>query len=260
MKKKLIALCLAAVLTFSMSVTALAAGTSTSLGQNKSTGQTKPTPGQNKSTGQTKPTPDQPVSSSESSTVQTPDRGSGRVSRSSSSESPAPAKKAQTTIETAKPGGKVEANTVKVAIVGADGKVSSVSLNIVIREAKTTVTAAAATSAAQAVTAVQALMTTAPTPFFAKTVEALATMKGSAMVVNDCGTVKTAAVAADVFGNNIASAGVVKNVTTGALVMLMSVNADGKVEYVEGVVDPVTGAVLGAFKGVPKAITVLVFA
>ncbi len=40
----------------------------------------------------------------------------------------------------------------------------------------------------------------------------------------------------------------------------MSVNADGTIEYVEGVVDPVTGAVFGAFKGMPVTLTVLVLA
>ena len=126
-------------------------------------------------------------------------------------------------------------------------------------ETQSTLTSAVS-SPAQAVATVQALMTTAPTPFFAQTVEALAAMKGSSVVVNDCGTVKTAAVVKDTLGNNVASAGVIRNVTSGALIMLMSVNADGTIEYVEGVVDPVTGAVIGAFKGVPAVITVLVLA
>ena len=98
------------------------------------------------------------------------------------------------------------------------------------------------------------------TEFFTKTVAAISEMKGSAMVVNNMGTIKTAATATDVFGNVIASAGVVDHVTSGALVLLMSVNADGTIEYVEGVVDPVTGVVLGAFKGTPSVITVLVLA
>ena len=80
------------------------------------------------------------------------------------------------------------------------------------------------------------------------------------MVVNNCGTVKTAAVVQDATGNTIASAGVIKNVTDKALIMLMSINADGTIEYVEGIVDPVTGAVLGVFQGTPSVITVLVLA
>ena len=115
-------------------------------------------------------------------------------------------------------------------------------------------------AATQIVAQVSALLTQAPSPVFQQTVEQLAATKGADIAVNNCGTVKTAAVASDALGNNIASAGVVKNVTNGALIMLMSVNADGTIEYVEGIVDPVTGAVLGAFKGVPSVITVLVLA
>ena len=44
------------------------------------------------------------------------------------------------------------------------------------------------------------------------------------------------------------------------MIMLMSINADGTIEYVEGIVDPVTGAVMGAFQGTPAVITVLVLA
>ena len=185
--------------------------------------------------------------------------GKSKPSSSDSSDS-APEKPKEATIENAAPGGKVDPKVVKVAIVGADGKVANVSFSNVVDSAKTAITSASAESPAQTVVTVQALMTTAPTPFFAQTIEALAAAKGSEMVINDCGTVKTVAVAADAFGNNIASAGVIKNVTAGALILLMSVNADGQVEYVEGVVDPVTGAVVGAFKGVPRAITVLVLA
>lgn len=234
MKKKLIAVGLVIVLTLSMSFTALAAGT------NKSK---KPGGG---------------GGSHSSSSSSSSDSGSSGSSSSAASSSTTTNKNQETTVAKAAPGGRVAANTVSVAIVNADGTVSTTNLGAVINATQAAV-AASAVSAPQAVATVQALMTTAPTEFFSKTVEALATMKGSAMVVN-CGTVKTAAVATDALGNNIASAGVIPNVTSGALIMLMSVNADGTVEYVEGVVDPVTGSVLGAFKGVPTTITVLVFA
>lgn len=233
MKKKLIAVGLVIVLTLSMSFTALAAGKNNSK---------KPGGGGSHS------------SSSSSSSSSSDSSGSGAASSSTTTN-----KNQETTVEKAAPGGRVAANTVSVAVVNADGTVSTTNLGAVINATQAAVTASAV-SAPQAVATVQALMTTVPTEFFSKTVEALATMKGSAMVVNNCGTVKTVAVAADALGNNIASAGVIPNVTSGALVMLMSVNADGTVEYVEGVVDPVTGAVLGAFKGVPTTITVLVFA
>ncbi len=233
MKKKLIAMGLVVVLTLSMSFTALAAGTNNSK---------KPSGG-----------------GSHSSSSSSDDDDSSSSSSSTASSSTTTNKNQETTVANAVPGGRVAPSTVSVAVVNADGTVSATNLGAVISATQATV-AASAVSAPQAVATVQALMTTAPTEFFAKTVEALATMKGAAMVVNNCGTVKTAAVAADALGNNIASAGVIPNVTSGALVMLMSVNADGTVEYVEGVVDPVTGAVLGAFKGIPTTITVLVFA
>ena len=233
MKKKLIAMGLVVVLTLSMSFTALAAGTNNSK---------KPSGG-----------------GSHSSSSSSDDDDSSSSSSSTASSSTTTNKNQETTVANAVPGGRVAPSTVSVAVVNADGTVSATNLGAVISATQATV-AASAVSAPQAVATVQALMTTAPTEFFAKTVEALATMKGAAMVVNNCGAVKTAAVAADALGNNIASAGVIPNVTSGALVMLMSVNADGTVEYVEGVVDPVTGAVLGAFKGIPTTITVLVFA
>lgn len=37
--------------------------------------------------------------------------------------------------------------------------------------------------------------------------------------------------------------------------MLMSVNADGTVEFVEGIVDA-SGQIMGVFKGIPNTITV----
>ena len=65
--------------------------------------------------------------------------------------------------------------------------------------------------------------------------------------------------ARDAFGNMIASAGKIKGVTAGSLIMLMSVNEDGTVEFVEGLVDSVTGQVYGAFQGAPVTISVMVF-
>lgn len=227
MKKKLIAVGLSLVLTLSMSFTAMAASSSTDSNSGNQ---------------------------EESSSSSTP-------AASASVATPSNPKPVATVVAEKKAGEEVQAAAVQVSIASPNGTVSAVTLDKVVSDAQSTLTSAvAASSPAQAVATVQALMTTAPTPFFAQTVEALTTMKGSSVVVNDCGTVKTAAVAKDAMGNNIASAGVIKNVTSGALIMLMSVNADGTIEYVEGVVDPVTGAVIGAFKGVPAVITVLVLA
>ena len=227
MKKKLMAIGLIVVLTLSMSFTALAASSSTG-------GHSKPHKG----------------SSS---------KNSSEESSNTSTASTSIPKNQETTVENAVPGGRVAAKTVKVVMTGANGKVTATTLDTVISSMQSVITFSGI-SKQQAVVTVQAIMTTPPTKFFAQTVEALAAMKGTSMVVNNCGTVKTAAVATDAHGNHIASAGVIKNVTSGSLIMLMSVNTDGKVEYVEGVVDPVTGAVIGAFKGIPTVITVLVLA
>ncbi|MCM1264393.1 MAG: hypothetical protein NC313_16905 [Butyrivibrio sp.] len=164
-----------------------------------------------------------------------------------------------TTVEKALPGGAVAPATVAVAVVGTDGKVSSVSLATVVSTASQSIVASA-TTAESAVVTVQSLLTRSASPVFMQTVAALAQIKGSSMVVNNAGTLKTAAAAKDPYGNTIAAAGTIKNVTSGALVMLMSVNADGTVEYVEGVVDPVTGLIMGVFSGTPSVITVLVLA
>lgn len=232
MKKKVVALGLAVVLSVSMSLTAFAASSSTA-------GNSSTTAGNSSNSGS---------SSSESS--------SSESSSGTSTAKPAPA---TNTVEKALPGGAVAPSTVKVAIVDANGQVSAVSLDTVVAAASQNIVASA-TTAQGAVTTVQSLLTRSASPIFMQTVAALAEIKGSSMVVNNMGTLKTAAVAQDPLGNNIAAAGYIKNVTSGALVMLMSVNADGTVEYVEGVVDPVTGLIMGVFQGVPSVITVLVLA
>lgn len=222
MKRKVVALGLAAVLSLSMSLTAFAANNSSTTTSNSSTTTSS--------------------SSESSSDVSTP--------------APAPAAK---TVEKALPGGVVAPATVQVAVVGADGQVSAVSLDTVV--AATTQNIVASMQTAQgAVTSVQSLLTRPASPVFMQTVAALAQIKGSSVVVNNCGTLKTAAAAQDPLGNTIAAAGYIKGVTSGSLVMLMSVNADGTVEYVEGVVDPVTGLIMGVFQGTPSVITVLVLA
>jgi hypothetical protein len=226
MKRKIVAVCLAAVLCLALPLTALAAGSS---GAGSSY-----------------------VGDDSSSSSDDEDD-------SSSSTDVAPVSDVATSVESAKPGQEVAPKAVKVAIASANGQVSAVTLDTVIESAATTIIAAAA-NPESAVATIQSLLTSEVTPQFLATVQALAEIKGSDMVVNNMGTIKTAAVAQDAFGNTIASAGVVKNVTSGALILLMSVNADGTVEYVEGVVDPVTGSVLGAFQGTPSVITVLVLA
>lgn len=166
-----------------------------------------------------------------------------------------------TTVEQAQPGGAVKTDTVKVAVTNPDGTVKAQSLTETVAEKQAEVKQVVAAVAAAGDTAAISNILSAPaSPMFTATVEALAQMKGGNVAVNNMGTVKTAATAQDALGNTIASAGVIKNVTPGALVMLMSVNADGTIEYVEGIVDPLTGSVIGAFKGVPAVITVMVLA
>ncbi len=225
MKKRFLAASMAVVLSLSMSFTSLAINMSDS-------------------------TREDIIDETDSSGDENTDTGNVSNSRTSGTQ--------EMTVAAAAPGGRVAPSTVSVAIANADGTVSVVSLATVISDVRNTLKTSTTTSGAAST--LQALMTTVPTGFFARTFEALVESKGSAMAVNDCGTVKTAAIVPDPLGNNIASAGVIPHVTTGALVMLMSVDADGTIEYVEGVVDPVTGAVLGAFKGVPVTLTVLVLA
>lgn len=165
---------------------------------------------------------------------------------------------AGTAVETAAPGAAVNTDTVKVAVTQADGTVAAVTLTQQVETAKTSVVTLVTTQAASgsnAGAAVSQIMTTPATPMFQATINALGGNAG----INNCGTVKTLASAKDAFGNTIASAGKIDGITSGSLVMLMSVNTDGTVEFVEGVVDPVTGQILGAFQGTPVTISVLVF-
>ena len=74
----------------------------------------------------------------------------------------------------------------------------------------------------------------------------------------NAGGYKVTALAPGADGRTVASVGIVKGVTKYAFVLLISVNADGTTEIVEGTVDPVTLQVMGAFKGTPRTITVSV--
>lgn len=165
---------------------------------------------------------------------------------------------AAVSVEAARPGAVVNTDTVMVAVTQADGTVAAVSLTAQVESAKTSVVSLVATQAAtgsNAGAAVSQLMTRPATPMFQATINALNGKAG----INNCGTVKTLATAKDAFGNTIASAGKIKGITNESLIMLMSVNTDRTVEFVEGVVDPVTGQILGAFQGTPVTISVLVF-
>jgi hypothetical protein len=118
------------------------------------------------------------------------------------------------------------------------------------------------------VEAITTILTSPATEQFTKTVEEAAKVVSAdtnkKMRVNVMGTVRTegagakGATAVDSYGNNLASAGVVSHTQQGQPIMLMSVNEDGTVEVVQAVIDPVTGQVVGLFKGKPRVLTVLV--
>lgn len=229
MKRKVVALGLALVMCLSLSVTAFAASSSGSSNSSNNGGSSAPS------------APAAPA--------------------------PAPAKPVEEVVNNTAAGAVVAPEKVIVAVPSADGTAKAVTLNTVVAEKQAevvatvqSVAALGAAAPAESAAMVNSILTAPASPVFTATVQALAEIKGADMVVNNCGTVKTAAVAKDALGNTIASAGVIKNVTAGALVMLMSINADGTIEYVEGIVDPLTGSVLGAFQGTPSVITVLVLA
>lgn len=242
MKKKFIATVLSLVLTLSMSFTAMAASSTTSNNSSSEGGSS---------------------SSTSAPAAATPSNPKPVAAVAAETKAGATIAPAAIQVALASPSGTVTpitldkvVETKQQEVVQAVASIATITANI----APTAGTAERTQAATQIVAQVSALLTQEPSPVFQQTVEQLAVIKGADITVNNCGTVKTAAVATDALGNNIASAGIVKNVTSSALIMLMSVNADGTIEYVEGVVDPVTGAVVGAFKGVPSVITVLVLA
>lgn len=247
MKKKFIAAVLALTLTLSMSFTAMAASSTTSDNSSSGSSSQEETPA---------PAPSRPAAA-------TPSNPKPVAAVVAETKAGAAIRPAAIQVAVASPNGTVSAITLDKVVATKQQEVAQAVASIAAIAANITPASSAAEqtqAATQIVAQVSALLTQAPSPVFQQTVEQLAATKGADIAVNNCGTVKTAAVASDALGNNIASAGVVKNVTNGALIMLMGVNADGTIEYVEGIVDPVTGAVLGAFKGVPSVITVLVLA
>ena len=156
-----------------------------------------------------------------------------------------------------------------VAIMTVVALACSMSMTAFAAESSTTAANSAANTVAETVVAavetavatnadtaaaVEQVLTTPATPAFDATIKAL----GSDIAFNNMGTKKTLASAVDAFGNVIAAVSKIDGVTNGSLVMLYAVCADGTVEVVEGIVDPVTGLILGAFKGTPVTISTLV--
>ncbi len=151
--------------------------------------------------------------------------------------------------------GTANTNEVSVAIPAPDGTVSSVNLTAFTEHIGATAVTAAATAAATGSTtpgeAVSAMMTTPASEIFKATINAL----GGRIKTVNVGGYKVIATAPGPAGTTVASVGKVHRVTKYAFVILTAVNADGTVEIVEGVVDPVTLHVVGVFKGTPTVIT-----
>ena len=156
-----------------------------------------------------------------------------------------------------------------VAIISVVSLICTMGMTALAAESSTTVINSAADKVAEQVVAaveqavvtngdaaqaVEQVMTTPATAAFDATIKAL----NGDIAFNNMGTKKTLATAVDAFGNKISAVSKINGVTSGSLVMLYAVMADGTVEVVEGIVDPVSGLILGIFKGTPATITTMV--
>jgi len=179
---------------------------------------------------------------------------SGSSSSSSSSSSKKSSSGSSAVTEATK--GDVNTDSVNVAVVAADGTVSRVNLTNYSKQVNDTIVSVAANFAASGNPggAVSSVLTTPASNLFMATINVLG---GNIKMVNAGGfSVKSTAPSLD--GRTIASVGKVRGVTQYAFVILTAVNADGSVEIIEGVVDPVSLEVMGAFNGTPKTVTVSV--
>lgn len=207
MKKKMVALVLSFVMVISLSMTAFAAGSSTSY---RNSG-------------------DQKAQQEAETMIQILEQAVGASS-------------AGDTINTEK---------IQVA-VSNHGSVEAVTLKSVIDQKMGEIKSTIVTTKQ-----VATLMTTYASRTFTEGVQALVNQKGD-ISIKSAATVKTLSTAATVLGNIEATAGVIEGVSSSSMVMLMGIDEDGTIEYVEGVVDAATGAVTGTFTGTPGVISVLV--
>lgn len=153
--------------------------------------------------------------------------------------------------------GNVNTDSVSVAVTSADGSVAKVNLTQYTAQVNAAVAGVAANSTASGVNpgeAVSAVLTSPASETFKATINALG---GNIKLVNAGGYAVSAATP-DETGKTIASVGTVQGVSKYAFVILTSVNTDGTIEVVEGVVDPVSLQVMGVFTGTPATITVSV--
>lgn len=184
--------------------------------------------------------------------------GSGSTGHSSSSKgggSSSSGSSAAAVTEATK--GNVDTDEVTIAVPAADGTVSKVNLTQYTAQVDSAITSVAANSAAGGSNpgeAVSSVLTSPASDIFKATINALG---GNIKLVN-AGGYKVTATAPDATGRTVASVGTVKGVTQYAFVVLTAVNADGSIEIVEGVVDPVSLQVMGIFNGTPVTVTVSV--
>ena len=152
--------------------------------------------------------------------------------------------------------GNVNTDSVNVAVVAADGTVSRVNLTKYAGQVNNAVVSVATSAAGSGNPgeAVSSIMTTPASGLFKATINAL---NGNIRIAY-AGGYKVRGTAPMADGKKLASVGAVKGITKYAFVILTSVNADGSVEIVEGMVDPVTLDITGAFSGTPSTITVSV--
>lgn len=223
MKRRVLAVMMAAVLCMAMSTTAFAAGS----------------PGASES-----------ALSSDSTDGDSSKGHSSSKSRGGSSSS----SKASVAVKTV---GEVATATVTVSVRNADGSVSQSNLKAQADGLKAgfeSYAAAAAANGQDAGAALSAVLTRPASPIWQATINAL----GGQIKLNDRGAynVKATALAAD--GSVIASAGVVNGASAQAFMILVGVTADGNMEIVEGVYDVASGTVVGAFTNAPTVINAFI--
>lgn len=150
--------------------------------------------------------------------------------------------------------GNVNTDSVVVATVGADGSISKVNLTQYTKRVNDSVVSVAAAGGANAGEAVSSVLSSPASDMFKATINALG---GNIRLVN-AGGYKVVATSASETGKTIATIGKVQGVTKYAYILLTGVKADGTVEIVEGIVDPVSLQIMGTFSGAPKTISVSV--
>lgn len=185
------------------------------------------------------------------------DKGHSSSSSSSSSRSRGGSSSSSKASVAVKTVGEVATATVTVSVRNADGSVAQSNLKDQTTGLKSgfeSYAAAVAASGQDAGAALSAVLTRPASPIWQATINAL----GGQIKLNDRGAynVKATALAAD--GSVIASAGAVDGASAQAFMVLVGVAADGTMETVEGVYDVASGTVVGAFTNAPTVINAFI--